>query len=258
MLPHPDPRVCLRWDQGIRTTRRPAHGRTGQWASCVNAHLHRPGVETAQHAAVAPSPPRARAARPSACWRRFRASATWPPARLRGCCGRSCRRRRRSSTRPPGWRSPWPPSRDSGSAPGRRVLDRGPPPSIHSPSGMSRAIALAPRLDERPSSSELAALFRGLADPARLAILRRLVDGGPQTVSGLVAACRQRQPSVSKHLACLHDCGLVARERRGRQVVYCALAPELPSLMAAAEGLWEIARCGESCTCSCCQEGGER
>lgn len=118
------------------------------------------------------------------------------------------------------------------------------------------AVALPPVLDERPSASQLAALFRGLAEAARLSILRRLVDAGPQTVSELVVACRQRQPSVSKHLACLHECGLAARERRGRQIIYTALVPEVPPLLAAAERLWEIARCGESCTCPCCQERG--
>jgi ArsR family transcriptional regulator, cadmium/lead-responsive transcriptional repressor len=120
---------------------------------------------------------------------------------------------------------------------------------------MLQAAALSPELDERPSAIQLAALFRGLADPARLSILRRLVDGGPQTVSELVVACRQRQPSVSKHLACLHGCGLATRERRGRQIIYTALAPEVPPLLDAAERLWEIARCGESCACPCCQEG---
>jgi DNA-binding transcriptional ArsR family regulator len=118
------------------------------------------------------------------------------------------------------------------------------------------AVAALPELAERPSASQLAALFRGLAEPARLSILRRLVDAGPQTVSQLVVACRQRQPSVSKHLSCLHECGLAARERRGRQIVYSALVPEVPPLLAAAERVWEIARCGESCACSCCQERG--
>ena len=120
---------------------------------------------------------------------------------------------------------------------------------------MSQPVAaLLPNLDERPSASHLAALFRGLAEPARLSILRRLVDDGPQTVSELAVACRQRQPSVSKHLACLHGCGLAARERRGRRIFYSALVPEVPSLLAAAERLWEITRCGESCACPCCQE----
>jgi ArsR family transcriptional regulator, cadmium/lead-responsive transcriptional repressor len=121
---------------------------------------------------------------------------------------------------------------------------------------MSQVLTSSLELRERPSAGELAALFRGLAEPARLSILRRLVEAGPQTVSDLVVACRQRQPSVSKHLACLHECGLVARERRGRQVLFTVRAPEVPPLLIAAERLWEIARCGESCACSCCQERG--
>ncbi len=107
-----------------------------------------------------------------------------------------------------------------------------------------------------PDAGQLAGLFRALAEPARLAILRRLVDAGPHTVSELVDACGQRQPSVSKHLACLHECGLVAREREGRLVRHAALCPEVPPLLDAAERLWEIARCGDSCSCSCCGEGG--
>jgi ArsR family transcriptional regulator, cadmium/lead-responsive transcriptional repressor len=136
-----------------------------------------------------------------------------------------------------------------------RPLDRLGAARIHSALGMSQAVALPSDVSERPSATELAALFRGLAEPARLAILSRLVDAGPQSVSQLVDACRQRQPSVSKHLACLHECGLVNRQRRGRRVVYAALVPEVPPLLAAAEGLWQIARCGERCTCTCCQEG---
>jgi DNA-binding transcriptional ArsR family regulator len=121
---------------------------------------------------------------------------------------------------------------------------------------MPYAVVLSPERHERPSASQLAALFRGLAEPARFSILRRLVDAGPQTVSQLVTACGQRQPSVSKHLACLHECGLATRERRGRQMLYAALVPEVPPLLAAAERLWEISRCGERCACTCCQEGG--
>ena len=84
----------------------------------------------------------------------------------------------------------------------------------------------------------------------------QLVAEGPHTVSELVEACDQRQPSVSKHLACLHDCGLVERERDGRLVRYAVASDDVPPLLTAAERLWETARCGESCSCSCCAEGG--
>lgn len=64
-----------------------------------------------------------------------------------------------------------------------------------------------------------AKLFRGLADPSRLAILEAL-RGGERTVSELVVATGLSQPNASAHLACLHDCGLVEREPRGRFVAY--------------------------------------
>lgn len=113
-----------------------------------------------------------------------------------------------------------------------------------------------PRAVSAPTAPQLAGLFRALGEPARLAILRRLVDAGPHTVSELVEVCDQRQPSVSKHLACLHECGLVARKRDGRLVRYAAPCPDVPPLLDAAEVLWQVARCGESCSCSCCAEGG--
>lgn len=64
-----------------------------------------------------------------------------------------------------------------------------------------------------------AKLFRGLADPSRLAILEAL-RVGPQTVSDLVVATELTQPNVSGHLACLKDCGLVTSWQEGRWVRY--------------------------------------
>lgn len=64
-----------------------------------------------------------------------------------------------------------------------------------------------------------AKLFRGLADPSRLAILETL-RGGALTVTEIVAATGLSQSNASNHLACLWDCGLVAREQEGRYVRY--------------------------------------
>lgn len=64
-----------------------------------------------------------------------------------------------------------------------------------------------------------AKLFRGLADPSRLAVLDALRDG-PRCVSEVVAATGLSQPNASAHLACLGECGLVSRERRGKFVYY--------------------------------------
>jgi DNA-binding transcriptional ArsR family regulator len=64
-----------------------------------------------------------------------------------------------------------------------------------------------------------AKLFRGFADGSRLAILEALRQG-PLTVGEIVEATGLSQPNASNHLACLHDCGLVAREQQGRFVHY--------------------------------------
>ena len=59
-----------------------------------------------------------------------------------------------------------------------------------------------------------AALFRSLGDPTRLAIVRRLAVG-PARVVEMVQAVGLAQSTVSKHLACLRDCGLVVSYREG-------------------------------------------
>jgi DNA-binding transcriptional ArsR family regulator len=71
-----------------------------------------------------------------------------------------------------------------------------------------------------PDAVELQAkLFRGLADPSRLSILRALRNG-PMAVGEIVKATGMKQPNVSNHLACLRDCGLVAVETQGRFAYY--------------------------------------
>lgn len=64
-----------------------------------------------------------------------------------------------------------------------------------------------------------AKLFRGFADPSRLAVLEALRNG-PRCVSEVVKLTGLSQPNASAHLACLEDCGLVKKERRGRFVYY--------------------------------------
>jgi DNA-binding transcriptional ArsR family regulator len=64
-----------------------------------------------------------------------------------------------------------------------------------------------------------AKLFRGLADPSRLAILEGLRDG-EKTVSQLVELTGLSQPNTSAHLSCLKECGLVVGRQDGRFVAY--------------------------------------
>lgn len=80
------------------------------------------------------------------------------------------------------------------------------------------------------------ALFRSLADPTRLAIARRLA-GGEARVVDLVGELGMAQSTVSTHVACLRECGLVVGRHQGRQIFYALTRPELLDLFVAAETL---------------------
>jgi ArsR family transcriptional regulator, cadmium/lead-responsive transcriptional repressor len=80
-----------------------------------------------------------------------------------------------------------------------------------------------------------AALFHSLADPARLAIVRHLATQGQARVVDLTGELGLAQSTVSKHLACLRECGLVDLRPVGRASVYSLAQPELAELLAAAE-----------------------
>jgi len=71
-----------------------------------------------------------------------------------------------------------------------------------------------------------AALFRSRGDPARLAIVRRLA-GGPARVTDLAGELGLAQSTVSRHLACLRECGLASVEAAGRASVYSLAQPAL-------------------------------
>lgn len=87
----------------------------------------------------------------------------------------------------------------------------------------------------QPQTDQTAvSLFHSLADPARLAIVRRLA-GGEARVRDLTDALGLAQSTVSKHVACLRDCGLVEGRPVGRQVFYSLTRPELLDLLEAAE-----------------------
>lgn len=87
------------------------------------------------------------------------------------------------------------------------------------------------------SSQDLSAavcLFRSLADPTRLAIVRHLAMGEHRVVE-LTAHLGLAQSTVSAHLACLRDCGLVNSRPQGRASLFSLARPELFDLFAAAE-----------------------
>jgi ArsR family transcriptional regulator, cadmium/lead-responsive transcriptional repressor len=95
---------------------------------------------------------------------------------------------------------------------------------------------------EREVLAPAVALFRGLADPVRLSILRRLAQGEARVVD-LMRELGLAQSTVSAHLACLRECGLVDYRPEGRQSFYALTRPELMDLLASAEQL--LAATGE-------------
>lgn len=91
-----------------------------------------------------------------------------------------------------------------------------------------------------------ACLFHGFADPSRIAILRHLALGDHRVVD-LTAHLGLAQSTVSKHLMCLRDCGLVAARPEGRATVYSLNhADTLMDLWTAAERL--LAATGDAVT----------
>lgn len=85
-----------------------------------------------------------------------------------------------------------------------------------------------------------AALFHGFSDPSRLAILRHLALGEHRVVD-LTAHLALAQSTVSKHLSCLKECGLVTSRAEGRASLFSLAHPEaLMDLWAAAERLLDL------------------
>lgn len=93
--------------------------------------------------------------------------------------------------------------------------------------------------DFRSELAVAAALFHGLADPTRLAILRRLA-GGEARIVDLTSQFGVPQSTLSAHVACLRDCGLVVGRPEGRQMFYSLTRSELIDVLTSAEELLAV------------------
>ena len=88
--------------------------------------------------------------------------------------------------------------------------------------------------------SAAACLFRGFSEPSRLAILRHLALGDHRVVD-LTEHLGLAQSTVSKHLACLRDCGLVSSRPQGRASMFSLAHPAaMLDLLSAAERILEL------------------
>lgn len=62
--------------------------------------------------------------------------------------------------------------------------------------------------------------FKALGHPTRLWIVEQLSDGAEHCVCEFVEAVGDEFPTISRHLSVLKGAGVVADERRGKQVYY--------------------------------------
>lgn len=92
----------------------------------------------------------------------------------------------------------------------------------------------APLLSQ-PEAEELAARFKALADPTRIAIVNRLSAADEVCVCDMNAAFDLSQPTISHHLRILRDAGLVDVSRRGTWAYY-RLVPEAIAALQGALG----------------------
>ena len=110
------------------------------------------------------------------------------------------------------------------------------------------AISLSPLLIATTDTILLARLFAAVSEPIRLHLLLLLLDG-EYNVGELVQLTGASQGRVSIHMQCLHHCGFVTSERRGKYVYYQVRDERVRDLVQRAQQLVtdysaELASCG--------------
>ncbi len=78
-------------------------------------------------------------------------------------------------------------------------------------------------------ASELARVFKALADPVRLRLLSMITgsEGGEACVCELTVGFDVSGPTISHHLKVLREAGLIDGERRGTWIYYRAVPEAL-------------------------------
>ena len=96
-------------------------------------------------------------------------------------------------------------------------------------------ICCAPGAPPLPTEarSALAARFKALADPTRVAIVNRLAGAEEVCVCAFVNELELSQPTISHHLRILREAGLIEASRRGTWAYY-RLVPDAVAELARA------------------------
>ena len=78
---------------------------------------------------------------------------------------------------------------------------------------------MATRKVNKGSDRSVAEVFKALGHPARVRMLRALVEG-EKCVCDLVEAAGLGWSTVSRHLSVMRAAGVLSDEKRGKQVIY--------------------------------------
>ena len=82
----------------------------------------------------------------------------------------------------------------------------------------------------KAAATELATVFKALADPTRVAIVNRLAAADEVCVCDLTSVFELSQPTISHHLKVLRQAGLVGVERRGLWAYYYVIPETVKEL----------------------------
>lgn len=74
-------------------------------------------------------------------------------------------------------------------------------------------------------NDEAAAIFAALGDPTRLALVTRLSDGAPRSITQLTEDSALTRQAITKHLQVLEEAGVLTRRKSGRESLY-AYSPQ--------------------------------
>ncbi len=102
---------------------------------------------------------------------------------------------------------------------------------------MKRPAAAKPRRAPGKAKDELSALAWGLAHPARVEILRLLLDRGECICGAIVDSMPLAQATVSQHLKVLKETGWIDGEIDGPRVCYCPTAGAIARFKQLLQGL---------------------
>lgn len=104
-------------------------------------------------------------------------------------------------------------------------------------SNKNRCVSSPVELPPEENAEELAALTRAVGHPARVRILRLLIDRQACVCGEIVDELPLAQSTVSQHLKILKESGLIQGEIDGPKVCYCINLDKLARLKALIAGL---------------------